>query len=181
MCNQDLYNLTDEQLVEFVFENPNIYSILMHRHKRYLFNFINAHLIKDQDQVEDIVQEAFVKAYINLNKFDISKKWKTWLYTIAINCAYTYLRKPQTESLEVCAYFLATANNPEKLVEIELQKEKIASAIFGLEPKHKIILELYYNQELNYEEIGKILNLSKSAVRSRLDIALRCLRISLGC
>ncbi len=170
-------NLSDEELVQAALNDPQAFADLMDRHKKRLFNFINAHLITDPDQAEDVVQEAFIKAYLNLDKFDRSKKWTTWLYRIAINSAYSFLRRPKTQSLDsYYVYYLPAGNVPEAAVEAVILKEKIARAIFSLESRHKIILNLYYFKEMNYEEISEVLDLDKNTVKNRVEVALRLLR-----
>ncbi len=173
--------LSDEELARTALRDPSAFSNLMNRHRKRLFSFISANLIKDWDQADDVVQETFIKAYLNLDKFDLAKKWTTWLYRIAINTAYSHLKKPKIHSLEsYYVYTLSTGDVPERAVENKMQKEKIAQAIFSLESRHKLILNLYVEQELTYEEMSKLLDLSRGAVKNRVESALKNLRIILG-
>lgn len=164
-------NFSDEELVKAAAENPENYAILVNRYKDQLLNFVIRHFIRDRAQAEDIVQEAFIKAYVNSDKFDVTKKWKTWLYKIAINCAYSFLRKPRVENIDDFIDTLELDDSPEKFTETQLQKDKLETALENLEPHYRLILDLYYKKDLSYQEISNVLSLAMNTVKTRIHRA----------
>src|SRR5579864_212348 len=136
-------SFTDEQLAAAALADPEIYGILAERHRHPLQNFIYHRLVPNHTDAEDVVQETLVRAFINLRSFDPSRKWKTWLYKVAINCAYNFLRQPKVEPLELSEYF-AIENSPEAFAAASLQAESVRSAIARLSPDLQAIFKLSF-------------------------------------
>jgi RNA polymerase sigma-70 factor (ECF subfamily) len=112
-------------------------------------------LVKDRDEAEDIAQEAFIKAYKNLKKFNATKsKFSTWLYKIATNLALDHLRKQKhivhPEDIEL----LAETTQP-VILENE-RKDAVRRAVDMLEPpEYKEVIEAYYWRGMSYDEIAE--------------------------
>ena len=82
-----LSKLSDEEIVELVRrKNKNFYAQLISRYQKKLLRYAN-YLIADEDLAADAVQEAFIKAYINLHAFNLKLKFSSWLYRITHNQA----------------------------------------------------------------------------------------------
>lgn len=114
-------------------------------------------LIGDREEAEDIAQEAFVKAYTNLKKFNPEYSFSTWLYKIATNAALDYMRKHkkqiQVEDIEQLTQ--VTENN---FLEKE-QHQAVRDAVKKLKPpEYKYVIEAYYWRGLSYQEIAQELN-----------------------
>src|SRR3990167_9965556 len=78
-------DFTDEQLIEEVrSNNKELYVHIVERYQNKLMRYIT-YLIHDEQKAADIVQETFIKAYVNLNGFNINKKFSSWIYRIAHN------------------------------------------------------------------------------------------------
>src|SRR6478609_9338072 len=90
---------SDEELARLCLELPELYGILVNRYDKILRSFVARNFIKDPDLVEDIIQETFIKAYLHLRRFDLAQKWKSWIYKIAVNTAFSMLRGYHTEDL----------------------------------------------------------------------------------
>ena len=87
-----LKELTDEDLILKVAEGNSVcFDILVDRFKVRLFNYL-FRMVQDRDEAEEIAQEAFVKAYINADKYKTIAKFSTWLYTIATNLVRNRIR-----------------------------------------------------------------------------------------
>ena len=90
--------LTDEEIVEKVrTSNQDLYSVIIDRYQKRLVRYVN-NLIKNEDKAIDVVQESFIKAFVNLNNFNIEKKFSNWIYRIAHNQAINLAKKYQKET-----------------------------------------------------------------------------------
>src|SRR3989339_800495 len=86
-------NLTDEEIVEKVRSiDQEFYSVIMERYQDKLLRYAN-NLIKDEQKAADVVQESFIKAFINLESFDRKKKFSSWIYRIVHNEAINFITK----------------------------------------------------------------------------------------
>lgn len=139
--------------------------------------------ICDEEDAKDIVQETFIRVWNNLNKYNSTVKFTTWLYTIVTNLCYDKLRsKKRTQAVllnEADIFMIASTDineNPEKL----LTNNELASIIEKfteeLPPKQKMIFVLRDLQGLNIQEVCEILHLSKSSVKTNLVYARKYLR-----
>ena len=102
--NSECINKTDEQIVVLTLKNQDYYLCLMKRYEAKLLNYILKISNINREDAEDILQEVFVKAYQNLNDFDLNFKFSNWIYSIAHNATISVFRKkkvrPQTVSWE---------------------------------------------------------------------------------
>jgi RNA polymerase sigma-70 factor (ECF subfamily) len=178
MPQTDSDKFSDEQLAETSIKNPEIYAILVERYRNYLLNFIYFNFIRNKEQAEDMLQETFLKAYLNLAKFNPEKKWKTWIFKIAVNTCYSFLRRPFTENLEDYIDILEADSSPEIFTEQELQKDKLKKALNALDPDYRLIIDLFYKKDLTYREISNLLNIQINTVKARLHRARQQLVLS---
>lgn len=125
--------------------------------------------INDRAAAEDVAQDAFVKAYYKLNKFDSTKSsFSTWLYSIATNTAKDYLRKAHKTTL---------LENSEDIVECppQLSKEEISDvqrAVQNLRPpEYSHVVRAYYWEGKGYDEIASELHVPTSTVGTWLKRA----------
>jgi RNA polymerase sigma-70 factor, ECF subfamily len=147
--------MNETQVIHHVLDgNPEAYADLV---KRYHIGLIIhcERLVGNRDDAEDVAQEAFIKAYGNLKKFNTQQShFSTWLYKIATNLALDHLRKHkrqiQVEDIEL----VAEATEP-----VFLEEERQAAvrhAVNILEPpEYKQAIEAYYWRGLSYEQIAK--------------------------
>ena len=146
---------------------------------RYLFR-----LTGSKTTAEDLSQETFVRVWKSLKRFDTTKLFRPWLYCVARNCAYDYLRKKKIVSfsfLSVGEQF-QLENTPDKNTSpLELfEKKETASAVkkllAQLSDTEKEILTLHYLEELTVPEIAEILNKPEETIRTRLRRARQAFR-----
>ena len=171
--------LTDEALAERSIADPNAYATLVLRHREPLVNFVQNRITNDRASAEDVAQESLLKAYENLRGFNTSKKFKTWLYKIAINTAYTSLRRPQPEPLDRYAEVLESGDSPETYADAKVQEAQLEAALSALEPNHRAVLSLYYIRQMTYAEIAAELSVHQSTVKSRIARARQHLAVNL--
>ena len=170
---------TDEKLVALATTDDRYFEILVDRYEaklqRYIMRFINCSV---QD-AQDIVQEVFINAYRNLNGFDTSLKFSSWLYRIAHNQAVSHVRRAavrptvilEAENLEA----LASEINVENELHRKMDDALLRTAVNRLDAKYKDVIVLRYFEDKNYEEISDILRKPSGSVSSLITRAKRLL------
>ncbi|UQZ48260.1 RNA polymerase sigma factor SigW [Bacillus sp. PK3-037] len=138
-------------------------------------------------EAEDIAQEAFIRAYVNIDSFDINRKFSTWLYRIATNLTIDRIRKKKpdyyldaevagTEGLTMYSQIAADGVLPEDaVVSLELS-HTIQRKILKLPDKYRTVIVLKYIDELSLIEIGEILNIPVGTVKTRIHRGREALR-----
>jgi RNA polymerase sigma-70 factor, ECF subfamily len=167
---------SDEQLVTSV-QNGSIhaYETLVRRYQHRLFVFA-LRIMNDPHAAEEVVQDAFLSIYRTIDRIDTDKKFSSYVYKITHNEAVSYLRsKKSTVPLEDNIMTDEDITLYENLIQSE-QRSQIRKAMDALEPRYKKVLELYYFDELQYDEIGKRLGLPVNTVRTHLRRAKVALR-----
>jgi len=172
-----MLDLSDEELARQASADEKALDVLIKRYTSHIYNFI-FHYLGDAGDAEDVVQEVFVKVWKNLKKFDSSKKFKTWLFTIAKNTAVDFLRK---KKMAVFSDFTDYDGN-DFIVETITDQSLSADIVFDqnltandlkqatqkLDREDRTIISLYFNNGFNFREIAEILNKPLNTVKSRL-------------
>lgn len=176
-------DLSNEALLSALKEGQaDVFPLLVSRMKSQLFNMIYRFLGNYQD-AEDVVQEAFIKIYLNIDKYNEDYKATTWIYTIAMNLARTNYRKKHR--WEILASSLKKDDDspdfidnigdltlsPEFYSESNVQQQMIESAIQKVTPQFREAMILRDMEGLTYEEISVILELNIGTVKSRINRA----------
>lgn len=170
----------DQVLVEKAQQgDKKAFGMLVEKYHRKLGRLI-ARLIRDQAEVEDVVQESFIKAYRALHHFRGDSAFYTWLYRIGINTAKNYLvsmgRRPQTLpdiEIEDAENFedgieLRTTETPEASLMTKQIAETVNNTIAGLPEELRTAITLRELEGLSYEEIATLMQCPIGTVRSRI-------------
>lgn len=170
----------DQQLVERVQRgDKRAFDLLVAKYQRKLFRLLSR-LIRDPAEIEDVAQEAFIKAYRALPNFRGESAFYTWLYRIAINTAKNHLvaqgrRAPtQTEAeIEDAENFddgelLRSEDTPDRLLLSKQVAEAVNRAIEQLPEELRTAIVLRELEGLTYEEIAASMNCPIGTVRSRI-------------
>lgn len=175
--NQSVNNPTDQQLIAQTLQGQTAsFGILIRKHQDRLFNSM-VHLLRNQSDAEDVVQDAFLLALRKLNTFQGNSQFYTWLYRIARNTAISKLRrKKPTVSLDATLAdqrldFPDDGPAPSDQMERRERQMGLMTAMDQLSDEHREILILREMDELDYEAIAEILELPTGTVRSRLHRA----------
>ncbi len=172
-------NNTDQQLVDRVFRgDKHAFDLLVLRYQHRILGLIGR-FINDPAEVEDVAQEAFIKAYRALPKFRGDSAFYTWLYRIAINTAKNYLvargRRPPSTDIDVDdAEFMENNTTLTDIESPEASQEKadlervIYEAIDELPEDLRTAFTLREFSGLSYEEITEIMGCPVGTVRSRI-------------
>lgn len=138
------------------------------------------YLVHDRDVAEDIVQEALLKTYLNIRKYDPERSFTTWAYKIITNCAFDYLRKKKDQSLddlmEVPAEEVNELLEQEEAAVRQAQIAALKKAITQLPTHYKAVVNLYYWEEKSYDEIADIMHKPLGTIKVWLYRAKRQLK-----
>jgi RNA polymerase sigma-70 factor, ECF subfamily len=171
---------SDSQLVQRALGGDlNAFEALYDRYSESVFRSIQA-VVRDRAAAEDLLQECFVRAYRNLHRVDQTvDSLAPWLHRIALNLAYSRVsrRKPLLPGWEVMANILASSRlAPDNLAEDAELQQAVWDAIESLDDKYRLVIVLYYLQELSLGEIAERLEVPTGTVKSRLFYARQLLR-----
>ncbi len=161
---------TDADLVVLSKKDPEMFGLLMERYQTQLSHYIRRMTQSGQDEVQDLLQEVFIKMYQKLNEYDEELKFSSWAYRIAHNHTVDYFRKagsrPRTNSLEDYEWekIIGASVHIEKDIMNRDCVEKVKAAISELPIKYKEVLILRFVEEKEYEEIMDILKKPKGSV-----------------
>jgi RNA polymerase sigma-70 factor (ECF subfamily) len=155
------------------------FSELLRRYEGKIFR-LALHITQNREDAEDVLQEAFLKAYEHLDQFQGQSKFYTWIVRIAVNQALMKLRKRKSDrsvSLDddidtgedkVAREIAAWDENPEQRYTREEMNQILTAAIEGLAPIYRAVFVLRDVDGLSTEEAAEALDLSVPAVKSRL-------------
>jgi len=160
-------HLTDEELVVVIREkNKELYSEIIRRYTPKLSHYLRK-FVRNPDELEDVLQDVFIKTYRNLYDFDANKKFSSWVYRIAHNEAINHLKKYHQEKTSLDAQELEIIDkniNLPQTIDTALLKIKIENSLAQIKNKYREPLILYLFEQKTYEEIGNILQIPNSTV-----------------
>ncbi len=179
---QFLPDKSDEEIVALArTRNPEYFGDLVLRHQDKIFRFVRS-LTFDPSAAEDLTQVTFERAFVALNTFNVEKKFTAWLFTIAKNQSFSYLRSQknkrtipldaplsadQTE-LTLGDTIASPGALPDETMDRDQHISQVRAALKKIKPSYRGILSLFYLEELTYEEIAQTLGLRLNTVRTNL-------------
>jgi len=181
---QKLSELGDNDVVRaFLDGDQRAFSEIVRRYDNRLLNFVYR-TIGDRERAQDLVQETFVRVYRHIERFDLTKKFSTWIYTIASNLAKNELRNRSRNPLVLFQTIKKnweadhrplewedTHYKPDDLFRKRHLKEKVEEAVAELPEHHRIVFVLRELEGKTYEEIADITGCNLGTVKSRLNRA----------
>ncbi|WP_266205066.1 RNA polymerase sigma factor [Pontibacter kalidii] len=181
--------LTDEAIVSRVLaRETSLYELLMRRHNQKLYRAIRSYL-KEEQEVEDAMQDTYLKAFEKLHQFRCDAQFSTWLIRIGINTALAKLRERKrifpfsllVDQPEDISNLITQINfmNPEHIAIQQEVKQLLEKAIDSIPEKYRIIYTLREVEGMPLSEITECLDLSESNVKVRLHRAKAMLKESL--
>ena len=182
VISSECINKTDEQIVVLTLKNQDYYLCLMKRYEDKLLNYILKISNTSREDAEDILQEVFIKAYQNLNDFDLNFTFSNWIYSIARNTTISAFRKkkvrPQTVSWEDkdLNNLLQSTLDIENTSHQKLIYKHILKIINQLPLKYKDVLILKFVEGKDYQEIGDILHKPMGTVGTLINRAKKSLK-----
>lgn len=144
-------------------------------------------MLGESGEAEDATQEAFLRAYMNIERYDTKRSFKTWVMSIASNHCIDRLRKRRMQYVslddEPTAAALALSSNDPLPEQVTLQKERsevIQDLLLELDADYRIAVILRYWYDYSYAEIAQTMNTTESAIKSRLFRARKSLADLIG-
>ncbi|MFM2243186.1 MAG: hypothetical protein RLZ97_2041 [Verrucomicrobiota bacterium] len=164
--------------------DPAAFEELVTRHRGRLFAMIRQ-MVKNEADAWDLSQEAFIKAWKALPRFEVKARFSTWLYRIAHNTVYDWMRRKRPENgAEINDEVFgedridpsslttpASDRRPDESLEVDELRVKIEAALARLSPEHREAVLLKDVQGLAYKEIADVMGCSLGTVMSRLFYA----------
>jgi RNA polymerase sigma-70 factor (ECF subfamily) len=181
---EQLKQLDDSGVVAaFLDGNKRAFGELVERYQNRLLNFIYR-TTGDRERAEDLVQETFIRVYRHLHRFDQSKKFSTWIYTISSNLAKNELRNRSRNPLVLFQTLMKNRQADERPLEWEDNtyrpddlfrkrhlKSQVDAAVDQLPEHHRTVFILREMEGKTYEEIADITSTNLGTVKSRLNRA----------
>ncbi|MFZ3074163.1 MAG: RNA polymerase sigma factor [Minisyncoccales bacterium] len=166
--------LTDEEIARRAQKGDvESFSLLVGRYEKKITRYARKFL-SHPDDVKDIVQDVFVKVYVNINSFDASRRFSPWIYRVAHNEFVNALRKKKSEKISFIDFDVffphptakETADSDVERIDL---RRMLDSYLEKLPVKYREPLALYYFEEMDYREISDIMRLPISTVGVRLQ------------
>ena len=181
---RELDDLTDEELVTAHLDGrPGAFHTLFGRYRDRLTHFITRKT-GDSDRAQDLVQEAFIRVTRHLHRFDTSKKFSTWVYTIASNLSKNELRNRSRSPLVLFQRLTSNWDDdhrplqfedfsmrPDDLYRKRYLKSLVEETVQQLPEHHRLVFRLRELEGKSYEEISEITGVNLGTVKSRLHRA----------
>ncbi len=176
--------LADEIIIKKINQgDENLFEVLVDRYSEKLLHYVYR-MIRSMDDAEDVLQDALIRIYTNLDKFDTSRSFKSWAYKITTNICIDYTRKKkkvvsldknytsnENSSSTLLETIADTEKDPEKKILDEELLEELQKAVNDLPKKHKEAFILFHFDEFSYKDISETLSIPIGTVKSRLFTA----------
>lgn len=169
---------TDEEIVAHALQHTEAFAELVRRYQEKLGRYVRRLGVFRDEDIEDLLQNVFVKVYRNMNEFDRSLRFSSWIYRITHNETMSFFRSRQTrpegyviEESETKLEELQSGLNVERDVEGRLNAEILASGLAQLDAKYRDILVLRFFEEREYAEISDILKIPIGTVGTQINRA----------
>lgn len=174
ILRKDISKYSDEQLMELL-SSKRSNEALTELHSRYgkkALGFFIRMFQGDMNKSQDFVQELFMRILDKHHQFDVSKRFYSWMFTIASNMCKSEFRKPANNSISADGYELNDlAEYNENSLDKKVFREALHNAMESLQSNHKEAFHLRFIEELAVKEIALITGVSEGTVKSRLFYA----------
>lgn len=164
----------DFDVIKSIIEgDTELFRVLVNRYKDRSLSLVQT-IIKDNDEANDVLQDAFIKAYKNLAKFDFNSSFSTWFYRIVVNTSYTSLKKSNRRRTFWAESIPAENSSKTDSFDVlrENERKEIINQVLGNMKKNDVlILKLFYLGEQSIKEISEITGKGTSNIKVLLHRA----------
>jgi len=171
-------NISDEELVRKSLQDIDYFAYIYDRYEKKLTRYILRISSFSFEEAEDVLQEAFIKAWQNLNEFDGNLKFSSWIYRIVRNTTITKWKKSQSKGKdkrqeidEELFQNLPSSLDIEKEVNQKFNEEHLRKILQLMPEKYREVLILKFLEEKNYQEISDILKKPSGTVATLINRA----------
>ena len=178
-------SLTGDEDLILLLQDGNLDALgdLYDRYRQMVFRTALA-ITADQEAASDLLQDVFLRLYRFAERIDPQRPLEPWLYRMTANLSYTWVKRNQRwyQPLEDFAEWLAgpSRNSTYEMVERRDDWDQVQQAIASLSISQRVVVVLYYLNDLSLQEISEILDIPEGTVKSRLHYGRRALKKSLG-
>lgn len=173
----------DEEIVSLIQSGKvGFFGILIKRYEKKIERYARKFLSNTED-INDVLQDIFIKVYTNIQSFDTTRKFSSWLYRIAHNELVNNLKKQKKRTLPLLNLdtffpydFSHNNNNLNQKIDGQEMEKKLDRCLNQLEPKYREPIILYYLEELTYEEIADVMQIPISTVGVRIKRAKKIIK-----
>ena len=165
---------TDEEVIDRVMAGEKeLYELIMRRYNQRLYRVVRS-ILRDDDETEDVMQDAYVRAYEHLAQFERRALFSTWLTRIAVHEALARLRKRNrqqqidTDKDEGEIFVNPASDDPEHATSRTQLREMLEAAVLSLPEQYRTVLMLRDVEEMSTAETAAALNLTEENVKVRL-------------
>ncbi len=170
--------MTDSQLVARAQDGElPAFEELVKKYQRDIYS-LACRIVMDMEEAKDLTQQAFVQAFVHIRSFRQQAQFRTWLFRIALNQCYNYLksRKKFGDPLDCDEVILAGDDSPEADLVAREDHRRLYAALAKLPSKQRAVITLKVEQGLSYEEISQVLGGTPGAARVNYCQAIKTLR-----
>ena len=161
----------------------NSLGTLYDRHRQMVYRTALA-ITNDQEAASDLLQDVFLRLYRFVDRIDLERPLQPWLYRMTANLSYTWVKRNHRwlRPLEDVADWLAgsSKNPPYEVVERLDDWDRVQQAVANLPVLQRVVVVMYYLNDLSLQEIAEILDVPVGTVKSRLHYGRQSLKKSLG-
>lgn len=167
---------SDEELVQKTLEDKRFFGELVDRYEAKLSRYVARLGVRNPDDQLDVLQEIFLKTYRNLNGFDTSLQFSSWIYRIAHNEAISWYRKKSVrpeghliaDSEEMLSFLVAKSETQDETFDTKVNAAEVNKALLEIDEKYREVLILRFFEHKEYEEISDILKIPVGSVGTLL-------------
>ncbi|MCB9815634.1 sigma-70 family RNA polymerase sigma factor [Candidatus Nomurabacteria bacterium] len=167
---------SDEELVRMTLRDKEHFGALVDRYQAKLTRYIARLGVRDPEDQMDVLQDVFLKTYRNLNDFDTSLKFSSWVYRIAHNEAVSWFRKrsvrPEGHLIGDSEEMISFLSSKEETADAEFDKtinsKEVNEAMLKIDEKYREVLILRFFEHKEYDEISDILKIPLGSVGTLL-------------
>jgi len=173
---------SDEAIVKLVqLGDSDLFGLLIERYEKKITRY-SKKFLSDPEDLKDIVQQIFLKSYVNIKSFDTGRKFSSWIYRIAHNELINVLKKKNRAVLPLfnldvfLPHWISEKNDINKDLENKETRILIEKSLDKLSAKYKEPMILYYIEDMGYKEVADIMQLPIATVGTRIKRAKKILK-----
>lgn len=167
---------SDQELVAATLRDKHSFIFIVEKYQAPLKRYITRLGCVDGNDTDDVLQETFLKCYVNLNDYDLKLKFSSWLYRITHNETMSLFRKKKSRPVMVVAEEdlklfenIPDANHFIDEIERKADGKEIREALSHVDEKYRIVLIIRYFEEKSYTEISDILQIPEGTVATYIN------------
>jgi RNA polymerase sigma-70 factor, ECF subfamily len=164
--------------VQASLRDPNSYALIVQRYQPALSRYVGRFLAQSSAQTDDVLQEVFLKAYVNLRDYDPARAFSPWIYRIAHNEAVSALRRHRSDRNTISGDDgqmlidrMIDPSDMQENIDLQRRKDTVHQAIAALDPRYRDVIVLRFLEDKSYDDISEILKLPMGTVATLVSRA----------